>query len=407
MRTRFIAITLLGLAAASSCLAQGPTAYVVNTSAETLSKIDLVTGTVSNDILPIGSDLFSFPNQIVVRDTLAYVVASGTNEVQVINLNTEATVGFINIGDGTNPYWMTFLDHQYAYVSGLVSNNLYKVDVSAGTVVDSIALEGKGPEGMAIHDGKLYVALTGFDFNTFQYDPGMVAVIDLFGDSLLTKIPVGLNPQFIDVDRNGAIHVICTGDYFSIFGRAYIIDGGTDTVTDSLVLGGSPGMIAIGPNNIAAVAGGGFSDDGFVYSYSATSLDVYYDAANPITVDSGCTGVAWFQDSTILATSFKDVVRRVDSTGTVVTTYGLGDGPVHLDLNYVPGDINGDWVADPVDLAQLTDFLFAAGAAARWPIWRGDLNADGLVMDPIDLAYYVDYLFAGGIPPRVGATWAR
>ena len=71
-------------------------AYVINTSGETLSKIDLTTGVTTNDILPLGSDIICAPNQIVVRDTLAFVVVSYTDEIQVINLNTENTVTFIN-----------------------------------------------------------------------------------------------------------------------------------------------------------------------------------------------------------------------------------------------------------------------------------------------------------------------
>lgn len=407
MQRLFIVLLLVFFVIAIDSMAAVPTAYVINTSGETLSKIDLTSGTVTNDILPIGSDLFSFPNQIIVRDSLAYVVASGTDEIHVINLNTESTVGFMPTGDGSNPYWMAFYDNQYAYVSLLVSSKLLKVDVQSLAVVDTVDLPGKSPEGVAIHDDKVYVALTGFDFGTFLYDPGQVAVFDATADTLLYEIPVGINPQFVDVDRNGDIHVMCTGDFFSVFGRAYVIDGATDVVTDSLELGGSPGMLHIGPENIVAVAAGGFTTDGFVYSYSASSLDVYYDSNAPLAVDSGCVGVTWFQDSTFFATSFKDVVERLDSGGASVAAYGLGDGPVHVDFNYQPGDMNGDWTVDPVDLSYLVDYLFATGDMAVWPIWRGDVNADGALMNPVDLAYLVDFFYAGGSAPQHGIDWLR
>jgi len=392
---------------ASSAVSAEPTAYVINTSGETLSKINLTTGAVTNDILPLGSDLFSFPNQIIVRDSMAYVVASGTNEIQLINLNTETTVGFISTGDGTNPYWMAFLDEQYAYVTTLLTGRLLKLDMQAMTVVDSIDLQGKSPEGVAVHDGKLYVALTGFDFNTFLYDPGMVAVVDPAGDSLVGHVPVGTNPQFLDVDQNGEIHVVCTGDYASAFGRSYIIDGVDDTVIDSVVLGGNPGMIAIGPDDVAAVAAGGFATSGYVYTYSTSDNTPYHTESNPLPVDSGCTGVAVFQDSTWFTATFADVVRQIDSAGVSQGTFSLGDGPVHLAFNYQPGDINGDWVADPVDLSAMVDFLFSGGTSARWPIWRGDVNGDGAVVDPVDLSYFVDFLYSGGAKPRMGRTWVR
>jgi len=102
---RTVMVCFLGwLFLISTVMAVEPTAYVINTSGETLSKINLTTGVVDNDILTLGSDVYCYPNQIVVRDTLAYVVNSGTHEIQIIDLKSEATVDFIDIGDGTNPY---------------------------------------------------------------------------------------------------------------------------------------------------------------------------------------------------------------------------------------------------------------------------------------------------------------
>jgi len=47
-----------------------PTAYVINTLGETLSKVNLKTDQVENDILTLGSAPGCGPNQILIRDTL-------------------------------------------------------------------------------------------------------------------------------------------------------------------------------------------------------------------------------------------------------------------------------------------------------------------------------------------------
>ncbi len=63
------------------------------------------------------------------------------------------------------------------------------------------------------------------------------------------------------------------------------------------------------------------------------------------------------------------------------------------------GDVNGDGVnADPIDLANLVDYLFAGGVAPACDE-EADLDGNGSGATPIDLAYLVDFLFTGGIAP--------
>ena len=193
-------------------------AYVLNTNGETLSKINLTNGSVANDIITIGSDVYCYPNQIVIRDTLAFVVASGTNEIQVINLNNESTAYFIELDASSNPYWIDFVDEQYLHVTFMMTHIVAKVNYLTGETISRTAV-GKSPAGILINGDKMYIACTGFDWGTYQYDPGRVAVYDIPGDSLLRYIDVDLNPQYLALDRHGRVHVVCTGDYFSVFGK--------------------------------------------------------------------------------------------------------------------------------------------------------------------------------------------
>ena len=380
-----------------------PTAWVANGTGATLSRINLTTGVVTNNLLPLGSDLLSYPNQVIVRDTLAYIVCSGTDEIQIVDLSSVTTAGFISTGAFSNPYWMAFLDDQTAYVTSFVNHSLMKLDMTTGSVVDETPI-GTSPEGVIIHDFKVYVAVTAFDQGTYQYGQGKVAVYDTHTDQKLLDINVGMNPQYLATDRSGRIHVICTGDYWSKFGIVYVIDGTTNSVVDSIAVGGSPGQLAISPEDIGYLAAGGWVGDGYVYSYRALTGELLHGPANPLVVDYGCLMAVAYQDSTVFVGGFSDFVTPIDSAGSILDRFALGDGPTHLDFNYVPGDLDGSFVVDIGDLVYLVDFMFTGGEPPRWPKWRANVNGD-FSNDISDLVYLVDYMFTGGQPPVVGPTW--
>jgi len=398
----FTALFALVVMAATSWAA-GPTAWVANGTGETLSRINLTTGVVSNNLISLGSDLASYPNQIVVRDGLAYVVCSGTDEIQIVNLNGPSTVGFISTGAGSNPFWMAFYDDYTAYVTSFVNNSLLKIDVAAGSVVDEWPI-GVSPEGVIIREFKLYVAITAFDPGTFSYGQGKVAVFDPQSETKLLDINIGTNPQYLAADRSGRVHVVCTGDYYSKFGVVYVIDPTSDSVVDSIIVGGSPGQIAIGPDNIAYLAAGGWTDDGYVYTYNAATGELLHGPSDPLIVDLGCWMAVPFQDSAVFVGGMSDFVTPIDSAGTMLARFAVGDGPTHLDFNYRPGDLDGSFTVDIGDLVYLVDYMFTGGPPAHWPAWRGNVNGD-FAIDISDLVYLVDFMFTGGPAPAVGATW--
>ncbi|MGB2980806.1 MAG: hypothetical protein WBC77_06140, partial [Candidatus Zixiibacteriota bacterium] len=106
-------------------------AYVINNLGKTLSKINLTTNQVVNDIEALGEA----PNQVVIQGDNAYVVNSLDHNIQIIDLTTENTTGYIIIGEPRNPFHMAFVDSQYAYVTNLMTNTISKVDVINKMVV--------------------------------------------------------------------------------------------------------------------------------------------------------------------------------------------------------------------------------------------------------------------------------
>ncbi len=382
-----------------------PTAYVVNSEGETLSKINLTTGAVTNNIVILGSDVDCYPNQIIIRDTLAYVINSGTDEIQIINLNNEQTVSLINTGASTNPYWMEFYDDRYAFVSFLLTNELAKIDLQKGTVVQTVPV-GHSPEGVLITDGKVYVANSGYNWGTGEWEIGSVMVYDIASETIVETIYVDWNPQYMALDDSGRIHVVCTGDYYSSFGAVDVIDPTADTIMASFSIGGAPGQITIGPDNIAYLAAAGWTFSGYVYSYNSLNFDVYHDESDPIEVDLNCMTTVAYQDSTCYTGSFTDFINVIDSSGSYLGSYAVGDAPVHLDFNYLPGDANGDFAVNLLDILFLIEWIYTEGPKPSYAIWRANANGD-FAYNLLDILYLIEFVYSEGPRPIAGPRWVR
>ena len=270
MKINLLLISLLGMLVLFLPLC-GHDVYIVNSNDETLSHYDTVTEILENHILQLGQ----YANQIVIQNSIAYVVNSGVHNIQIIDLETETTLDHIQCPNGSNPYWMVI--HPYGnkgYVSGLFTNTVYVVDLIEKSIVNSLSV-GSAPEGMVVCDDKLFV------MNSSYGSPaGSVTVIDVNNDSVLDQIPVGNNPQFGAVDAMGRLHVVCTGNYGygspPVWGKIYIINTTTHEVITTMEIGGSPTKIAIHPNGTAYLC------DGFglgFMAYNSIDLSIVHSAS--------------------------------------------------------------------------------------------------------------------------------
>ena len=126
-------LLLLTFTAVQSLSAQIPhTAYVLNTIGENVSAVNLDNQTVSGNSFAAGL----FTNQILVRGEYAYVVNSGVNEIQVVDLSNNQTVNAIDVGSVTNPWAMDFVDDNTIAVSLLI----IAPSLAAGPLVVSFLL---------------------------------------------------------------------------------------------------------------------------------------------------------------------------------------------------------------------------------------------------------------------------
>ena len=222
-------------------------AYIVNGAAETLSVFNLETSEMENDVLLVGK----WPNDIQIVDNKAYVVNTGDNNVQIIDLETLTDADIIDVGEGTAPEKIGFVGNK-AYVSCNFTNTVNVVDLASGDVIKNIPV-GAGPWGIAVMDQKVYVCNTAYDGATFSYGDGTVSVIDSATDEVIKIIDVEINPTDI-VTSGSKILVQCTGNYVDVTGKLCVIDTASDTMIQTIDLEATPYGLAVSSNGKAYLA---------------------------------------------------------------------------------------------------------------------------------------------------------
>jgi hypothetical protein len=296
--------------------------YVLNAIGVSISQVDLETNEVTNDIVTLGT----WPNQLVYRKGKVYAVNSGSNNIMIFNADTWAPEAPLALGAGNNPMNMVFYNDNIAYVSCSVSNKVLQVDFSSKTVTKTIDA-GVGATGIVYANNKIYTANTAFNGANYTYGQGTVTVINGQTGAKIKDINVFTNPQDLAVAPDGKVHVVCTGDYFSQFGKVAIIDPASDMMVDSVIVGGTPGIIRIStPDKLGYLASWGMGC--LVYKTDTKEIthgeDDYFlgMGGSGLYVDPlGNVFVSVWED---------DQVIKVDKDGTVLNTYNVGDSPSNL-----------------------------------------------------------------------------
>ncbi|MCK4251339.1 YncE family protein [candidate division WOR-3 bacterium] len=305
-----------------------PIILVVNSLGETLSIIHLNHGEVDNDILTLGS----WTNQIVTNanEDTAYIVNSGENNIQVIEICSLEEVCLVDIGIGNNP-WHIAIKDTLGFVTNFLTNTVSVINLNTYEVIDTISV-GIAPEGILTYGSNVYVANCGYAYGT--YEQGTVSVIDVSTKEVTATINVSINPQEIAVDPQGNLHVVCTGDYSDTIigtGKINIIDPNEMTVIDTVFLGGSPTSVAFTPNGIAYVVGywGG------LMSYNWQNGTVLHGVDDPILERAGLFNIVFDpNENNLYICNFEyDCVLSFNLADNIINeTYDVGDGPVSISL---------------------------------------------------------------------------
>lgn len=354
---RCAALSAAWLVLGTATAAAAPDAAILlNGLDNTLSHIDLNQGTTTTAVHAFGS----YPGHGAVAGGRYAAAISGLDQVRVYDLATLAPVDTLHPGAGTNPYAVVGDEAGNLYVTLLLAGEVVRFDAS-GVETGRVAV-GRTPQGLVLHEGRLFVANTGFRYTDYGYDPGTVSVVDPATMSVLATVPVGTNPQWAAA-AGGEVHVVCTGDYFSTFGEAHVIDANAFAPLGVVTLGGSPGFIALagGRAYLSDYSGG-------ITAYDVATRAPIHDAANPILFGGdGYSAMAHDGAGTLYVTLFgDDAVAAMDlATESVAALFAAGDGPQSIALR--------DAMPVPVRLLAFSAAADGAGGVRlRWRLAETD-----------------------------------
>ncbi len=287
--------------------------FVVNSASRTLTRIDTMEGTTDNSFAQLGLT----PNLLDLDEEHIYIACSGDNAIQVLDRETGAQIRYLPVAASCNPYDVLKVG-EFLYVSGLFTDKTYKLSLQSNSVVGTLEV-GTAPEGLATDGTYLFVCNTGGYSN--NYAGSSVSVIALDSFTVEATIPVWTNPQYA-VFRNGFLHVSCTGNWMDIAGKVDVIDIASLERVQRLDIGGHPGNLWISPTGTAYVSEG--LDTG-LYSYNASSYEVYHGAANPLPYSAsmlhGDAGIFALLEQNWASNS---IVRSYQSDWSPLATYTVG-----------------------------------------------------------------------------------
>jgi YVTN family beta-propeller protein len=221
----------------------------------TLSYYDVASHTAFQNVFssvnhrPLGD----LANSMCIRGNNGYVVVDGSATIEIIDLTTNVSTGTIDIGAGLSPRQMVFVNDSLALVTCLYDASVRLVNVRSGSLVQRIPV-GQNPEGIAIAQGKAFVANSGLGLGR------SVSVINLTTLSATDTLTVGDNPVAVAVDADGMVDVVCVG-FYNNFGdpnddtpaKVIVIDPSSTAIVDSILIGGHAFKIGIDPNGFAYV----------------------------------------------------------------------------------------------------------------------------------------------------------
>jgi YVTN family beta-propeller protein len=197
---------------------------------------------------------------------------------------------------------------------------------------------------LLVQGNLVYVANSGLDKLTYQYGQGTVSIIDATTRQVIQTVAVPRNPQKMEAAPDGAVHVVCTGDYGyqtpSIRGNIAVIGVEYDpvtftpqyVVTDTIPIGHDPSGIAFSHDSLAFVLGGGFDINigGYLDVYNSYSYRILHNGSDSLVIGAGPTNIVTDEkDGRVFVSSFyNDEIQELNpGTGTVIARYPVGDGP--------------------------------------------------------------------------------
>ena len=185
----------------------------------------------------IGAGLGDVGNDIAVHGEEVWIVVNNSGIVEVISAVDETEIAAIPV---PTPRSIAF-DDKYAYVTSWAGayvtygtdysvadsknpkGQVYRINLGTKKIEGSVEV-GYQPEGIAVYNGKLYVANSGGIASqlppTYSYD-NTVSIIDAATFSVVQTVQVQVNLKNVYATSNGTIYVTTLGNYYDIHSGLY------------------------------------------------------------------------------------------------------------------------------------------------------------------------------------------
>lgn len=160
-----------------------------------------------------------------------YIIVNVSSTIEILDAATGNSISQISmIANGTpkQPRYITFHNSK-AYIT-CYDGYVDVLDTASLSITNRIPV-GANPEGLAVSNGKLFVANSG-GLNFPNVD-STVSVIDLGTYQEISRITVGKNPGSVQTDATGEVYVISRGDHAGIPSRMHRINANTNTLVQS------------------------------------------------------------------------------------------------------------------------------------------------------------------------------
>ena len=280
-----------------------------------ISDGNYVTGAFRKMNPDVGAGLGDVGNDISVHGDELWMVINNSGIVEVVSAKDETEIAAIAVPTPRN----IAFDDTYAYVTSwagaFVSGSydadwnyvitdsrnpkgqVYRIDLKTKKVTGSVEV-GYQPEGIALYEGKLYVANSGGIASQlppdYQYGK-TVSVIKTDTFEAYTEVEVGINPKNVIADSE-RIYVTTQGDFFTVHSALYFIGANAnplkaDKKCECVTAISVCGQMVYGIGTEDELDWEKTSKDYYVWSYSPVPMIGYKKLSSPAVSGTALSGL--------------------------------------------------------------------------------------------------------------------
>ncbi len=291
-----------------------------------LSIINTTTGEVTNDAYSSangGAALGDVLQSMTMYNDELYLVVNNSQKIEVVDPNS--LVSIRTIEGFSSPRYIHFISNEKAYVSDLFSTTITIINPMTGASLGSIEI-GEGTERFLEVDGEVWATAPG-GTSVYMIDPSTNEIVD--------SIEIENGPKDMVLDNQGKVWVLCEGGYDENWAPAYdpaLVRVNPDDQTVEFTYA-FPAGTGIG-GNISSTDSG---DELFilmkehVYRMSVTDTEFPSEAfieaevsSNGMAVDPS-TGEILLNDAA--GFSGAGTTFHYSATGELIESYSVGVGP--------------------------------------------------------------------------------